>query len=56
MTVATAANRLAKWLILLVGGGRSRSRTGLHSQIPCEQGKEQGILQNHGFWHARDSE
>jgi hypothetical protein len=27
----------------LFGGGRSRSRTGLHCQIPCEQGKEQGI-------------
>jgi phosphoglycerate dehydrogenase-like enzyme len=38
----------------LYGGGRSRSRTGLHSQIPCEQGKEQGILQTRGLWRARD--
>jgi hypothetical protein len=29
------------------GGGRSRIRTRLYSQIPCYQGKEQGIFQ---FW------
>jgi hypothetical protein len=28
------------------GGGRSRSRTRLHSPIPCFQGKEQGKLQD----------
>src|SRR5260221_11563297 len=28
-----------------VGGGRSHGRTRLLSQIPCEQGKEEGIFQ-----------
>lgn len=30
-----------------VGGGRSRSRTSLRCEIPCQQGKEQGLFR---FW------
>lgn len=36
-----------------VGGGRSRSRTCLHGQIPCQQGKEQGFFDSgaiFSFW------
>jgi hypothetical protein len=36
-----------------IGGGRSRSRTRLYSDIPCEQGKEQGSFQSWGYFRIR---
>jgi hypothetical protein len=36
---------LSRYSARMRGGGRSHPRTCLHSQIPCQQGKIQGIFQ-----------